>query len=451
MRFSSSAAALAAAALLWGAAATGLTLSQAATPAEAPPPGFSKEVFVDSRGCVYVRASIGSTVNWVPRLSRDRKTVICGMTPSASVAAAPAAGAAAPPEPPAPPAPPPVAAAPPAPAASAPAPAPAARAPAARAAAPAPAPTPKRTAHLPAPSAAAPAAAAPPPAPSPGSSPAPEGFDRTLAVTCTADGSALRVRIGGDTVKISCPAGMSRDVAYIVTHGDGSRSRLIAHPAPATRTAAAPAAPGPDVIIGNRAPGEPNTAFGNGYGFSHDYPPQDPVPGIATAGRTAPVAPVAPAARATPAAPAPTAQAGARNAGDGIFEATPGPGSPAPSIPAGYRPAWDDDRLNPNRGPRSGSATAPMPQARGAAKPAAGNAASATMSRPRYVQVGAFRQAGNARNAVANIQRLGMSAATSHTRSGLTQVLAGPFTDPAELQRALRTLRGHYPDAYTRG
>ena len=69
----------------------------------------------------------------------------------------------------------------------------------------------------------------------------------------------------------------------------------------------------------------------------------------------------------------------------------------------------------------------------------------------RYVQVGAFGQAGNAKNALARIQGLGMGGATARTGSGLTLVMAGPFASTAELQRALQTLRGYYPDAYPRG
>ncbi len=386
MRFAVSAAALAVIAGLWGTATTGLTLSQAASPAETPPADFSKDVFVDSRGCVYVRASIGSTVNWVPRLSRDRKSVICGMTPSAAVASSSA-------PPPAPPAPPP--------------PAPPA---------PLPAPLP---ASVPAalPAAAAPVAApVSEPAPQPAAAPAPTapaGFVRSVDVTCPADGTPLRVTVGGDSVRVNCPAGMSRSAAYIVTHGDGSRSRLVTHPAAAK---VAQAAPGGSVVIGNRAPGTPNTAFGNGYGFSHDAPPVDPVPSVT--------------------APAPKPPVRPRR---GPFEVTPSPDAPPPAMPKGYRPAWDDDRLNPYRGPQGGygsAQTAPAP--------------AAPVSGKRYVQVGAFRKSGNASKAVANIHGLGMHAATSRTRSGLTQVLAGPFASQAELQRALSTLRSHYPDAYTR-
>lgn len=59
-------------------------------PAEIPPPGYTDRQYVDSAGCVFMRASYGSVVSWVPRVGRDRRQ-ICGYTPSLARAAAPPA------------------------------------------------------------------------------------------------------------------------------------------------------------------------------------------------------------------------------------------------------------------------------------------------------------------------------------------------------------------------
>ncbi len=58
------------------------TLRNASPPAEFPPSSYKGKQYVDSRGCIYIRAGIDGNVTWVPRVDRGRRQ-ICGYKPTA--------------------------------------------------------------------------------------------------------------------------------------------------------------------------------------------------------------------------------------------------------------------------------------------------------------------------------------------------------------------------------
>ena len=50
-------------------------------PAETPPDGFRGTQYVDSKGCVFVRAGVNGQITWIPRVDRNRR-LVCGFKPS---------------------------------------------------------------------------------------------------------------------------------------------------------------------------------------------------------------------------------------------------------------------------------------------------------------------------------------------------------------------------------
>lgn len=66
----------------------GAAQDTAGPPAEFPPESFTGQQYVDSTGCIYIRAGIDGAVTWVPRVNRQRQQ-ICGQTPTFGVAEAP--------------------------------------------------------------------------------------------------------------------------------------------------------------------------------------------------------------------------------------------------------------------------------------------------------------------------------------------------------------------------
>jgi SPOR domain len=333
-------------------------------PAELPPGSFTGQQYIDSRGCVFLRAGVGGRTSWAPRLDASRN-VLCGYPPT--FGSPPAAVAVAEP-------------------------------------APVPEAAPVVTEVVPAPAAAeappARAVATPPPAPA-AAAPA-----RTVRAAVPA---APRL-IGCFTntpvpVRVRLTNGGS---AVLCTRGDGT-------------------------LEGARAPIYP---AGSGVGASLTEPQS-----------------AAPRGAVRMAAPVPAART------------AEGPVAP----PAGYRAAWQDDRLNPNRGVGTAFGQSQQDQVWTREVPArlvtpaqgvsvsskTGTAPAATQATGTlYVQVGTFGVPENAAGARDRLHALGLPAARANMTQGgraLNVILAGPFGSAGEAQAALGAARGAgFGDAFIR-
>lgn len=75
---------LVAVALILGSVSAGALSAQSSsgrTPAEFPPSSYKGKQYVDSNGCVFIRAGIDGNVSWIPRMTRARSSV-CGFKPT---------------------------------------------------------------------------------------------------------------------------------------------------------------------------------------------------------------------------------------------------------------------------------------------------------------------------------------------------------------------------------
>lgn len=386
-----------------GAAAQGLGAS--GMPAEFPPSSYKGKQFVDSRGCVFIRAGVDGNVTWVPRVTRSRQP-ICGAQPTFAKAK--------------------------------PAPQPAAK------------PAPKtKVAQAPKPA----------PQPAPKAKPVP-----ARVVQATRPVPVVPKPVIVPTPKRAAPVQMAAPAASSCPNFGASGKYMT----------------GSGLRCG------PQAESPVGYG-----------PGVD-------VVSVAPKTRAMPRQ---------------VFETLPASSNDV-KVPAGYRPVWEDDRLNPQRGPRSATGQAqmelvwtntvprklidkrtgrdmsaqnpnvtypytdlatqqrtkafavmqrPVVATKGAAaKPVKPRAVVSSKSTPatkpvaqpartsgkKYVQVGTFGVPANAQRTAARLQNSGLPVRIGrYSKSGKQYqiVMAGPFGSAQQLNAALATARrAGFGDAFLR-
>ncbi len=393
-------------------------------PANLPPAGFQGQQWVDSRGCVFLRAGYGGQVNWVPRVGRDRRAM-CGYPPTgttrAAIEVATEAEMAAPAQ-----------------VSQQPAPAEPAPAPRVMAAVEPVVPvTPRATiATRPAPVLAAPVA----PAPKPSARPAPyvEAAPRAGYEVVAGSGPGAG-QIGCYTSAPVAERVKTRNggTAVVCTRGDGTMTGW--RPPVYPRNAGVGAALSDPMVAARSDHG--------GHGLGH-----------ASAGH----------------------QRVSGRDGHSHSAAVPTP-------PKGYKLAWKDDRLNPNRGKGTAQGwadqdqvwTRKVPSELVADQPATqrkkkvvmvqsgtkvttstkGQNPTAAVEKKQarggaYIQVGTFGVASNADGAAARLQGMGLPVARAKITSGgraMQIVMAGPFATAADASAALSMARrAGFGDAFIR-
>lgn len=396
----------------------GAALAQSAAdvggPRERPPASFAGQQFVDSRGCVFLRAGLGGTVNWVPRVDANRRAM-CGYPPTFGGSAKPA------------------------PTAVAQAPEPAPMAPDAK-----PAPAPVRTAGEPSPETYM-------PAPVRGVAPMPAATmpvaPRPMAVSTSAPVAAprpvMQVERPGSGRKIACTSAApvaqrlqltNGGTVVVCTRGDGTLEGLRAPAYPAgSRVGASIEAPGRVVPlgqpsgVGDGTPGRvvrDDVAVPDGYKLAWEDDRLNPLRGVGTAAGQAQQDQVW------------TRQVPARLTTD---------------RPQGFF-AFLQPRQRVVTGSKSPGVEATRVALSTKSEPAAQVRAASGVGA--YVQVGSFGVPSNADGAAARLAALGLPVARSNGRIGgksVQVVLAGPFGSAAEAQAALRSARGAgFGDAFIR-
>lgn len=423
------------------------TVSQIGGPKELPPAGFKGQMYVDSRGCVFLRAGLNGNTSWVPRVSRDRKA-LCGYPPTLAAMAKPVEVAT--------------------PAEMA---APAQVAEAAPRATGKPMNTVATVTTPPAIRATGPARPVDPylaralPAPV---SPRVAGVAPAAVATAPVKGQGVEVvmpatQLSGNQIGCYESAPVPRVVALsnggsavLCTRGDGS-------------------------LVGLRAPVYAKVAMGEGNRVGAGLYNPTGVP-VARGNVSADHLGSSHRTTVVVSAPAPVASAPGR-----VVVRSSDIANPPVVVPEGYKLAWRDDRLNPYRGMGTAQGQAQQDQVWTREVPAQlqgqngrivvsskGQAAApvrvriSSKSEPQaqvnpvpqvragglYVQVGTFGQPSNAEGARARLRAAGLPVGTAQVTKGgkaLQMVMAGPFGDAGSAQAALNAARAAgFGDAFIR-